>query len=481
MPLLQGEVSLLTLFADIHYYFNAPSSKPLQHRFDRSSYVYLYHDALQRRGRVEIANHAGTPDQDAFQGYFDTSHIEYSYKHPNLFTITVHGRPTPNGRPSLSPQQDLSQWHLPTYDLRNENKYMYKIHTLDIYFWTTEDATLFLDSLKRVLQEHQLVLKDAPAPIHPEHQDTMSPVVQNLEKLAVTKPFQPSGDVSTTQTHSSPMPVTPVPAPAPAPAATPVSPATTPAVDSATPNYTPMAYNPAAPAAPEPIAHREKTPPPPDAETGTGLVAAAITEHGAGPAPQPGGYPQQPYIPGPPSAIGVQRTNTAGSFGTPTPPQPTPPTSLSFAPPPQQPVVDPNAHLYASQPTSPPAQPQPPASQYANYTPAPAPAPPTPAGYAPQQPPQPFSPGYIPQQQQPQQQPTAPGYATQPGMVHQQLYRPTEADMAGDGHSGYAQLAAGQPAKPGPGQPAATGRLEQGFGRVEKGVGRFLKKLDKKM
>ena len=43
-------------------------AKPPHHRFDKRSYVYLYHDALNRRGRLEIANYAGTPDQDAFMG-----------------------------------------------------------------------------------------------------------------------------------------------------------------------------------------------------------------------------------------------------------------------------------------------------------------------------------------------------------------------------------------------------------------------------
>ena len=43
-------------------------------------------------------------------------------------------------------------------------------------------------------------------------------------------------------------------------------------------DFAPMAYNPAAPPAPEPIAHREKTPPPPDAADGTGLAAAAAAD-----------------------------------------------------------------------------------------------------------------------------------------------------------------------------------------------------------
>ena len=55
-------------FADVHYYFSPPAVKPAHHRFDKRSYVYLYHDAMNRRGRLEIANSAGTPEQDAFMG-----------------------------------------------------------------------------------------------------------------------------------------------------------------------------------------------------------------------------------------------------------------------------------------------------------------------------------------------------------------------------------------------------------------------------
>jgi hypothetical protein len=55
-------------FADIHYFISPPSQKPPHHRFDKGSYVYLYHNPIRQTGRIEIANHAGTPDQDAFAG-----------------------------------------------------------------------------------------------------------------------------------------------------------------------------------------------------------------------------------------------------------------------------------------------------------------------------------------------------------------------------------------------------------------------------
>lgn len=55
-------------FADVHYYYGPPSAIPPHHRFNKGSYVYLYEHAQQRRARLEIANNAGTPEQDAFDG-----------------------------------------------------------------------------------------------------------------------------------------------------------------------------------------------------------------------------------------------------------------------------------------------------------------------------------------------------------------------------------------------------------------------------
>ncbi len=62
-----------TSFADVHYYYGPPTAKPPHHRFDKGSYVYLFENAAQRRARLEIANNAGTPEQDAFNG------CEYHY------------------------------------------------------------------------------------------------------------------------------------------------------------------------------------------------------------------------------------------------------------------------------------------------------------------------------------------------------------------------------------------------------------------
>ncbi|PVH97640.1 hypothetical protein DM02DRAFT_658135, partial [Periconia macrospinosa] len=259
MPPQQGEVSLLTLFADVHYYFSPPAYKSPHHRFDKSSYVYLYHNPIQRTGRIEVANHAGTPEQDAFAGLLDTVKVEQSYKHPCLFTVTVDAFRSQNGSAGPSPQQDMSQWHLPAPDPNNNGKYMYKLHTLDMYFWTPDDASLFLDSLRRVAQPHQLHITENPqlasTPLETKN-DPVNPLVAKLEKAAFSH--------SSRSPSLSGAPSFPGPPTAPPPTSSP------PAADAST-NYAPMAYNPAAPAAPEPIAHREKTPPPPDAADGTGL------------------------------------------------------------------------------------------------------------------------------------------------------------------------------------------------------------------
>ncbi|KAF2203143.1 hypothetical protein GQ43DRAFT_282542 [Delitschia confertaspora ATCC 74209] len=497
MPPLQGEVSLTTLyvppfnsyiladldsFADVHYYFSPPSTKPQHHRFDKSSYVYLYHNPIQQRGRIEVANHAGTPEQDAFNGYLDSVRIEQSYKQPCLFTITVDAFRNQGGSATSSPQQDMSEWHLPALDPRNDSKYMYRLHTVDIYFWTADDATMFLDSLKRVTQPHQLQIITNPMQAPNEHKtDMLSPVIQKLEQAAISKPYQGrSPSVSTTQSF---------PGPPTAPAPTVGSPEPT--------GYAPLAYNPAAPAAPEPVAHREKTPPPPDAADGTGLATAAMNDHHAvqygNPlqssfAPQP--TAGQPYMPGPPSRTntqtfsgsptpGIQRTSTTGSLSLPPPPPSTSvspphgqPYGQSFAPPPSAPHMgqydatpQPGLQRHSTMPM-----------QYANYPGSP--------GHPPVQSPGLPSPGYPPQYQSVHSPglPPSGGYAQyqynanqgQPSAensygLHQQLYRPTE------------QEATIRHNEPPPAPKEKHGNLEKRAEKIEKGVGRFLKRLDKKL
>jgi hypothetical protein len=55
-------------FGDVHYFYGPPTDSPPHHRFDKGSYVYLFENASERRARIEIANHVGTEDQDAFDG-----------------------------------------------------------------------------------------------------------------------------------------------------------------------------------------------------------------------------------------------------------------------------------------------------------------------------------------------------------------------------------------------------------------------------
>jgi hypothetical protein len=362
---------------------------------------------------------------------------------------------------------------------------MYKVHTLDVYLWTVEDASLFLDSLKRVLQPAQLVLSNVPADVHAEHTNSMSPVVQQLERVAVSTHPRRTDSVSTTQSF-------PPPPPQPVNGTPTNVPQSPPATQQ---NFAPIAYNPAAPAAPEQRAHREKTPPPPDAESGTGLTGAAHHEQPAyfGGPPQGGFAPQQSsYMPGPPSVAsppqGLARTSTMGPLGAiPPPPHSASPYQQSFAPPPQAtPPQDPNAHLYAQQPGTPglqrqstiPYQPGQPSTtqQYASYPSAIGGAPngPTSPGYAPLQSPS-FAPqppaGYGPQATQAYSQNYPFSASNTQHSMHQQVYFP-------EGSSTPAQAGAGAGGGSGKMDP---GKLDARMDRLEKGVGRFLKRLDKKI
>ncbi|KAL9095915.1 MAG: hypothetical protein Q9165_001913 [Trypethelium subeluteriae] len=237
-----------------------------------------------------------------------------------------------------------------------------------------DDASTFLDSIRRVLQAYQISIRDSPTPLA-EHRDTMSSVVQKLEQVAVTKPFQGrrSDSLSTNQSSS-------------APSMTRGTTASSPPAESRS-VFVPMAYNPAAPAAPEPIKHREKTPPPIDAEDGTGLAAAAMhdqapmhaTHQWANPYAQAHPQLQQPgYFSGQP-----QRQTSASSM--PPPPPPTLNGSVSpgnlqrsgtFPPPPSQAsstsqLPTPQGYPYAPSSIGSPPLSSDPNSQYTNhYSPA---------------------------------------------------------------------------------------------------------------
>src|SRR6202035_5450334 len=82
------------------------------------------------------------------------------------------------------------------------------------------------------------------------------------ENVAISDPSYHNGQTRDSRTSSTAFPGPPI-------SATPQS------QESA--NFAPMAYNPAAPAAPEAIKHREKTPPPEDGAANP-LAAAAISD-----------------------------------------------------------------------------------------------------------------------------------------------------------------------------------------------------------
>ncbi|RDL31084.1 Uncharacterized protein BP5553_09873 [Venustampulla echinocandica] len=487
-----GEELVATLFVDAHYYYSPPTSKPLHHRFDKSSYLYLFENATLRRARIEIANNAGTPEQDAFTGHLDGAHVHYSHKHSNLVTLTVDG----HSRQAISgPPPDSQEWHLPTFDPRNEKKYMYKLHTVDVYFWLKEDAHQFLNGVRRVLPPQQITIQDEPvAP--PPHQHDMSPVVQKLENMAITHSPYHQGQIGSSQPAPAPISQSSTSTfPGPPISATPQSQEAS--------NFAPLAYNPAAPAAPESIMHREKTPPPQDGAANP-LAAAAASDQGQtyGISFQnPGGFAAPP----------TQATQQQHGYF-PGPPAPTAPPSQFNQPPPSAGMQSPYAqhfqHSFAAPPTAPassspfsqppPAAPGPPPYQHQPQASAPhipvtqqyatqplspglsssgVPSPgiysplQTPGTYAPAAPSPPSAPpggfatfNYAPQQQlnRAHTQPLMTDYS-----IHQQAYRPTAEEAAAYGNEK-------KPKPPG-------GKLEAHGAQVEKGVSGLLRKLEKKL
>ncbi|KAI1764723.1 hypothetical protein GGR53DRAFT_304196 [Hypoxylon sp. FL1150] len=451
MAVRPGEENVATLFGDVHYFYGPPEAKPLHHRFDKGSYVYLFENANDRRARVEIANQPGKDDQDAFDGFLDRTRIRYTYKQQCLVSIVVEGIP---GAPI-----DPSQWHLPTYDPRNENKYHYKLHSVDIYFWTQADALQFVNGVRRVLPAVQVEVADEPGPPplpygHSQSHDA-NPLVQKLENVAISDPR-----------YSSPKPTTlpqGIPSFAPPPTAADAG------LDSkgvSPQSFAPIAYNPAAPPAAEQRVHREKTPPPED--DGRDPLVAALARDQAPPytpgygatnfsaPPGAAGLPGPPMAhpsglvspglptpgiasPGfpPPQYAHLQRSTTMPAPGMASPALASPygakfPGSPGFAPPPQQ-----LQHHSTPPPVQSPGLPPPPPGGFSQYT----------YGSAPQQ----------------QQVSGAPDYS-----IHQQLYRPTEYEHAVK-YGGY---------KPKP--EGGQSKLGQGAERLEKGVTGMLKKFEKR-
>lgn len=380
----------------------------------------------------------------------------------------------------------------------------------------------------------------------------MSPVVQNLEHMAVTDPaysghgqnrnsgqqhYSAASPTSSFDSHKVPPPPPPQTGTphraadlhSPSPAWSDMS---QPARHSATgtksqSDFTPMAYNPAAPPAPEPIAHREKTPPPEDGDTGTGLAHAIKHDQGYVPGPPTGGYqigqgppvtfgggyasppPQQPgytvpppppppagmaYSPSPPAQYPYNQSQ-AVSVASNTPSFGPPPTqhqnqhdprhsmaAETYVPEelPKQPVLTPGTQFYGSlgstSGSKPLAHVQP---QYPDYL----------AAGGPNAPAAVMAPLTNSFSGPPQHQPPPGGYSTydyrsqsqrppsQPGNmydIHQQVYRPTEAEAGAHGRKHRVNSSHS-------GSMDRLDRKESRGERVEKGVGRLFKKIEKKI
>ncbi|KAI8629779.1 hypothetical protein F5Y19DRAFT_431813 [Xylariaceae sp. FL1651] len=436
MAVRPGEENVATLFGDVHYFYGPPTARPPHHRFDKGSYIYLFENANDRRARLEIANQPGTDDQDAFDGFLDRTQVRYSYQQQCVVNITVEAVP--------GPPTDPSQWHLPTYDPRNENKYHYKLHSLDIYFWTHADALQFVNGVRRVLPASQVEVADEPAPppshSHSHSQD-VNPLVQRLENAVISDPK--------VQQHNIP---SFAPPPTTGSSGRNVSPQ----------SFAPMAYNPAAPPEAETYRHREKTPPPED--DGHDPLAVALARDQAIPFSPAYGQttftapPGGPGLPGPPS--------TQPHPGPMSPGLPTPGITSPGFPPSQY------AHLQRSvtMPAGGLASPGLTSPYGSNFPGSPGFAPPPTAPSHPTPPPV-QSPGLPPappggyshfNYNNAHQAPTNVDYS-----IHQQLYRPTE-------HEHAAKYGVYKP------KPESHSKLGQNAERLERGVTGMLKKFEKK-
>lgn len=390
--------------------------------------------------------------------------------------------------PTPASQSEGHYWRLPSTDPRDEGKFLFRLHTVDIYFWTAQDADTFIEAARKTLKQEQLDFDTPPSPA--PHPQVMSPVVQQLENVAITDPAYHNGQTRNSRTDS---------------VAQPSSAPTAQDDKNKGADFTPLAYNPAAPPAPEVIKHREKTPPPPEAAAGTGLAAAAYHDQmqthahqtpGGFMSPPPGthleGYPGSPqshnsspyssqpstaaYGPSPTVSTLGNRASSVSSL----PPPPlksagggsnpyVPHTAPSFVPPPAAapthpygpgttPMETPTTQIlgdsYVSGPPQPLAHLQP---QYADYLSS-RPQPQEPVG------------GYSDYRyDQPSRHHSHSHSHNRDHAIHNQVYRPTEEEMHGKQ----------KPSKAGPGQ--KPGKLEARAEKAEKGVNRFLRRLEDKL
>jgi hypothetical protein len=382
-----------------------------------------------------------------------------------------------DGHSPVSARSGLHEWRLASVDPRDQGKNMYRLHTLDLYFWTQEDVKHVTGLFKKLLEQSQLDITELQEAVGETHDEVVSPVVKNLENVAISDPAYGNGQTRNSQnqaqSQATPLPPQPHPAavsPSPISASSQMDQPISGRSPSPPASYAPMAYNPAAPPAPEPIAHREDTPPPIDGATGTGLSAAAVHDQLYVPgAPQPPPYtglppsgpasnmyghhssPQQQQQQQPLSHPSIASSNL--SYGTP----PTSATSSqenrrisiaeqTYVPHPTDslsPVQTPGTQFYnqVGQSHQPLTHVQP---QYADYLAA-----------RPQLPIGGFS-QYQYDASQPQQ--TQPSNAYD---VHNQLYRPTEEEHRRSSHKS-----------------SGSGGKQS---RFDQGVGKFFKKLEKKI
>lgn len=110
----------------------------------------------------------------------ESVHLSNSDKFPTLCTLTVDGHP-----PTAHQHDDDSNWRLTYCHPHDGSRDYLRLHTLDIYFWTLDDAKLFLATTGRLLAPSQLALASSQ-----EH--GVSSVVQQLENAAVGPSYRNS-------------------------------------------------------------------------------------------------------------------------------------------------------------------------------------------------------------------------------------------------------------------------------------------------
>jgi len=54
--------------ADVRYVFSRPGQKPVHDRFEKESHIFLFHDLVEGRARLEIAYSTGAKQANLFSG-----------------------------------------------------------------------------------------------------------------------------------------------------------------------------------------------------------------------------------------------------------------------------------------------------------------------------------------------------------------------------------------------------------------------------